>query len=564
MPHKSRWQIDIPNGHLASLLLTSPTAPLSQSQKCYLDAARPDTHYFTPHEFRLWSQRFAAGLRKSGLQPGDRVLLFSGNDLFFPVVFMGIIMAGGIFTGANPTYVARELAFQLQDSGATYLICAATSLDTGIEAARLAGLKREQVFVFDNALYEGRGASQKGCRHWGELVASEAEGRGFAWDALDTPALADTTLALNYSSGTTGRPKGVEITHKNYAANMMQYAHMGTLHPDWEARRARARWLCFLPMYHAMAQSIFISVALLRGTPVYIMPKFDFLQMLEYTQAYRITDLTLVPPVVVMLAKHPAVKNYDLSSVESVGSGAAPLGREVCVEVEKLWPEGKINIKQGWGMTEATCSVLGWDPTEKSLSASVGEPNANCEVKIMREDGTTEITARNERGELWARGQNIMKGYWRNPEATRQTKTPDGWLRTGDIAYVDDQGKFHVVDRMKELIKVKGNQVAPAELEALLLEHPAVADVAVVGAAINNDERPRAYVVLKQGQSTTADEIVRFMDGKVSATKRITGGVVFLDAIPKNPSGKILRKVLREQAAAELKQVAHGGATAKL
>lgn len=352
MPYKSRWTIDVPNTHLASLLLKSPTAPLSQTQPCFLEAARPDTHYFTPHDFRLWSQRFAVGLLKSGLKPGDRVLLFSGNDLFFPVAFMGINMAGGIFTGANPTYVARELAYQLQDSGATYLICASVSLDTGIEAANLAGLSRDRVFVFDNAIYDGAGQARSGCRYWGDLVASPEEGAGFAWEELSTPELADRTLVLNYSSGTTGRPKGVEITHKNYAANMLQYAHLGTLNPDYQARKARARWLCFLPMYHAMAQNIFIAAALYRGTPVYIMPKFDFVQMLEYTQKFRITDLILVPPVVVMLSKHPVVKKYDLSSVEAVGSGAAPLGRETCIEVEKLWPEGKINVKQGWGMTE--------------------------------------------------------------------------------------------------------------------------------------------------------------------------------------------------------------------
>ncbi|KAJ5975723.1 hypothetical protein N7481_009430 [Penicillium waksmanii] len=560
MPYKSRWTIDIPNAHLASILLDSPTAPLSKTNRCFLEAARPESHYFTRHDFRLWSQRFAAGLRKSGLQPGDRVLLFSGNDLFYPVVFMGIIMAGGIFTGANPTYVARELAFQLQDSDATYLICAGSSLDTGLEAAKQAGLDRDRIFVFDNTIYDGPGVGQKGCRHWGELIAPIEEGTGFAWENLSTPEQADTTLVLNYSSGTTGRPKGVEITHKNYVANMLQYNYMASLNPDHAEKLLRARWLCFLPLYHAMAQNIFIAAALTRRTPVYIMPKFDFVKVLEYTQTFRITDFIFVPPVMVLLAKHPAVRQFDLSSVESVGSGAAPLGREVCAEVEKLWPEGKINVKQGWGMTEVTCSMLGWDPREKSASASVGEPNANCEAKMVAEDGMTEILERNQRGELWVRGPNVMKGYWRNPEATKETKTEDGWLRTGDIAYVDDQGKFHVVDRLKELIKVKGNQVAPAELEALLLEHPAIADVAVVGVVINEEERPRAYVVLAPGQSLTAEQVVQFLDGKVAAVKRITGGVIFLEAIPKNPSGKILRKVLREQAQAELKQ----GATAKL
>ncbi|KAL2854126.1 hypothetical protein BJX68DRAFT_39702 [Aspergillus pseudodeflectus] len=556
MPFKSRWQIDVPDAHLASLLLTSPSHPLSQTHRCFSEAARPDTHYFTTHDFRLWCQRFAAGLRKSGLKKGDRVLLFSGNDIFFPVVFLGITMAGGIFSGANPTYVARELAFQLQDSGAIYLLCAEDSLNTGIEAAKLAGLGQDKVFVFNNAIFDGKGEAKQGCRYWGDLVATVEEGSGFAWEDLNTPEKSSTTLALNYSSGTTGRPKGVEISHKNYIANMLQYNHLFYLSSDWKEKSKRARWLCFLPMYHAMAQNIFIAAALNRGVPVYIMPKFDFLKMLEYTEKFHITDYIIVPPVVVALAKHPAVKSgkYDLSSIEAIGSGAAPLGREVCEEVEALWPPGRINIKQGWGMTETTCSILGWDPNEKSFSASVGELNANCEAKIMAEDGVTEL-GRNERGELWVRGQNIMKGYWRNPQATKETKTEDGWLKTGDIAYVDTDGKFHVVDRKKELIKVKGNQVAPAELEAILLEHPAVADAAVIGVPLNNDEAPRAYIVLKPGQSATAKDITTFMDGKVSRIKRITGGVIFQDAIPKNPSGKILRKALREQAKQEMQGV---------
>lgn len=352
MPYKSRWQLDIPNAHLASVLLTSPTHPLSTTHRIFSEAARPDSHYFTTHDFRLWAQRFAAGLRKSGLKTGDRVLLFSGNDLFFPVVFMGTIMAGGIFTGANPTFVARELAYQLQDSGATYLICADGSLDTGIEAAKMAGMTRDRVFVFDNKIFGGRGQGRNGCPYWGELIASVEEGTGFAWDELSTPELANRTLALNYSSGTTGVPKGVEISHKNYVANMLQYNFLAQLNSDYEARNARTRWLCFLPMYHAMAQNIFIACALRRNVPVYIMPKFDFIKVLGYVEKFRITDLILVPPVIVALAKHPAVKNYDLSSVEAVGSGAAPLGREVCEEVENLWEPGKINVKQGWGMTE--------------------------------------------------------------------------------------------------------------------------------------------------------------------------------------------------------------------
>ncbi|KAK2748046.1 hypothetical protein FQN55_004595 [Onygenales sp. PD_40] len=553
MPLKSRWSIPIPDASLPTVIFKSPIAPLSKTRRCFSDASHPDTRFFSRHDYRLWCQRFAAGLRKSGLKTGDRVLLFSSNDLFFPVAFMGIIMAGGVFTGANPTYTPRELAYQLKDSGATYLLCAEGSLDTGITAAESIGMSKDKIFVFNGALFEGKGQAVKGCRHWVELMASAAEGSNFAWDPLTGPGESGRTLALNYSSGTTGVPKGVQITHRNYVANTLQFNHSAYLRSDWEERQREARWLCFLPMYHAMAQNIFIASSLMREIPVYIMAKFDFIQLLESLQKFRITDLTVVPPIAVALAKHPIVKKYDLSSILAVGCGAAPLGREVSEELESLFPAGKLNVRQGWGMTETTCSILGWDPNHTGTSASVGELNPNCEARIMASDGATEL-GRNERGEIWVRGPNIMKGYWNRPDATKETVTEDGWLKTGDIGYVDDTGKFYIVDRIKELIKVKGNQVAPAELEAILLEHPAVADAAVIGVTKDGEEYPRAYITVAPGKSVTADEIVNFIKERVTPTKRITGGVIFIDAIPKNPSGKILRKLLRDQANEEVKR----------
>jgi len=360
-------------------------------------------------------------------------------------------MAGGIFTGANPTYVPRELAYQLQDSGASVLICAEASLETGLEAARMIGFPMERVFVFDDgfATFEGRGRGRDdlGVRHWTSLVASEEEGRKFVWEELDAERVKNTTATLNYSSGTTGVPKGVEITHRNYISNAVQMEFQAALDPKYEEKKKRARLLCFLPLYHAMAQTIYGINAMKRAIPVYVMPKFDFVQMLENVQRFRITSLILVPPVVVAMAKDSRTKQYDLSSVEQVISGAAPLGREVCVELEKLWPPGKINVKQGWGMTEVTCSALGWPPHEFSRSFSVGELNANVEAKIVDEEGN-EIE-RGERGEVWVRGPNIMKGYWRRSNATREAFTPDGWLKTGDVAYVDEDGHFFIVDRKK-------------------------------------------------------------------------------------------------------------------
>lgn len=465
MPLKSRWTIPIPRCTVPTFLFKSPTAELSD-QPAFIDAERPTTHYLTLATYRQWSKRLAAGLIAAGLQPGDAVLLFSGNTLFFPVVLVGTVMAGGIFTGANPTYVAKEVAYQLENSGARFLICSDASMSTGLEAAGLAGMSKERVFVFDDgaATFEGKGQSVQGCAHWSRLIANEADGERFAWE--ESEEASGRTIALNYSSGTTGLPKGVEITHVNYVANTMQHMHLDTLKADYENYRKTQRWLCFLPMYHAMAQTIYCVGAPTNRVPVYIMRKFDFVKLLEAIQNFRITDLQLVPPIVVLMAKSPITKNYDLSSVVYAGSGAAPLGKEISDKFSNLWPPGRMNLKSGYGMTEwvcytesepaftdcltnrFTCSILGWDPEMHSDSFAVGEPNANTQVKLMNEDGTQEVT-QGERGEVWGKGLNVMKGYWKNPKATQETLTEDGWLRTGDIAYVDEKGMVFIVDRKK-------------------------------------------------------------------------------------------------------------------
>ena len=353
MPVTSEYTIDLPVCSLPDLLFKSPTHPLPDSPPSFIDPERPDTHYLTAASHRLWSQRFALGLRRLGVRDGDRILLYSANDLFYPVVFMGTIMAGAIFTGSNPNYVAREVAYQLRDAGAFCLICAEDQLDTGLEAASQAGLPKDRVFVFNNKIYDGYGSDVKGCKYWGSILASPEDAKNYQWPRLNASSdQPNTTLALNYSSGTTGVPKGVEITHRNYVANLLQYNHRASLDPDFPHKNARARWVCFLPMYHAMAQTIFVACAFLRGIPVYVMPKFDFIALLNYIQKFRITDFITVPPIAVALAKAEVVKQFDLSSIETMGCGAAPLGSEISREVEALWPPGQINIKQGWGMTE--------------------------------------------------------------------------------------------------------------------------------------------------------------------------------------------------------------------
>ncbi|CAK7202762.1 hypothetical protein SEUCBS139899_005489 [Sporothrix eucalyptigena] len=577
----SRHTEAVPHCSLQQWIFGSSQGPLVD-KKFMIDADRPDTHYVTKSDYRFLAKRVALGLQDADLARGDRVLLFSGNDIYFPPIFLGILMAGGVFSGANPTFVARELAYQLRDSGAKILITAANSLATALEAADTVGLPRSQVYVLDEvsdappAVAAADKPPQQplpknagGARHWLDLLQGNFR-RALVWDWTEPENPEKTTCCLNYSSGTTGVPKGVEISHRAYVANCVGVVAVGSNEPDVLAQRERSVGLCFLPLYHAYGQTYFVANFAHMDIPVYLMPKFDFVKMLEHIQKFRITNLTLVPPIAVALSKHPLVKKFDLSSVEFVGCGAAPLAQESVLAVQRLWPEGTLSVRQGWGMTEVTCTCLGWHTDTEAEGGSVGELAPNCSARLVEvDDGTGSssatdggapryITEPNKPGELWVSGPTLMTGYWNNPKATASTiyTDPDGtrWLKTGDIAYVnryESGGAFYVVDRRKELIKVKGNQVAPAELEAVLIERPDVVDAAVIGVQVNGEERPRAYIVRVPGTSPTGEEIANWMAARVAPYKRLAGGVVFIDNIPKNPSGKILRKILRDQAANE-------------
>jgi long-subunit acyl-CoA synthetase (AMP-forming) len=283
------------------------------------------------------------------------VLVFSENNIFYPIVFMGIIMAGGIFTGTNPSYLQAELAHQLRDSGAKFMFCNERQLETGLQAAETVGMGHDHVFVFDDeALGDERNggtAITHSCKSWTSLLVPVAHASMFKWEEFDTVE-DNRTICLNYSSGTTGLPKGVEITHYNYVANCTQVIHQIQLDPDEPQRRSRDRQICFLPLYHAMAQTTFLSVRPKRLVPVWIMRKYTLPSLLRNIGRFRISDLLLVPPVLVAMAKSPITRTYDLTSVERVICGAAPLGREACEVFQQLWPAGQVNVKQGWGMTE--------------------------------------------------------------------------------------------------------------------------------------------------------------------------------------------------------------------
>ncbi|EAQ92474.1 hypothetical protein CHGG_00709 [Chaetomium globosum CBS 148.51] len=566
----SRWQVPIPRCSLQQWILGSACGPISDHQ-AFIDPDNHETNYLTMSDYRLLSKRVALGLQKEGIKKGDRVLIFSSNSLLFPSVFLGVLMAGGIVTGANPTFVPRELAYQLKDSGARFLFVAEQAVKTALEAAAEVGLPKDRIFVLGNSTVPtsrlaqapspGPGARGRvdGAHHWTELLAGHPrQAETWSWEEPSNPE--ETTCCLNYSSGTTGVPKGVEISHHSYVANGVGVVHINNMRPDAAERQARERGLAFLPFYHAYGQTYFIANLPHLRIPVYVMPSFDFVKMLSHIQRFRVTTLPVVPPIVVLLAKHPATRQYDLSSIETIASGAAPLTREVCEEVERLFPGKGLFVRQGWGMTEVTCTAIAWDLTSAvGGSAGVGEVYPNCRARLVALDGKTPIEKARVTGELWVTGPTLMRRYWNKPEATAETIVVDAegtrWLRTGDIAFVEEYkpgGIFHVVDRVKELIKVKGNQVAPAELEGVLLENPDVADAAVVGVTIGGEEVPRAYVVRRPQSTASEKDVAAWMEGKVTHYKRLKGGVVFVDAVPKNPSGKILRKQLRDRAKQEV------------
>ncbi|RMJ09137.1 hypothetical protein BHE90_006477 [Fusarium euwallaceae] len=559
MPIKSRFSVTVPNCSIQQWVFGSPSAPISNN-KAWIDPDRPETHYLTYSDARLLAKRIAVGLIDNGLKPGDRVLLIAGNSIFFPTIVFGIWMAGGVFTGAGPSSVTRELAFQLKDSQASFMIAAEGVLDVALDAATQAGMKSDQVFMFDSTWPDSpvlEAEPRKGSRHWTELISSKSKGEDFIWTEPNDSK--NVTCTLNYSSGTTGMPKGVEISHYNHVANGLGVVSFQKLNQEYEVRTRRAAALCFLPMYHAFSQGYFITCFPYERIPVYVMPSFDFPKMLAHIQTLRITKLLAVPPILILMSKHPLARRADLSSIDMIASGAAPLAKDTQREINSMMPQGVSVVRQGWGMTEATCTALSWDPNKPSSSA-VGELMPDCQARLTDIETGAEITTANTSGELWITGPTVMRGYWRNPTATQEAFVSDSdgtrWLRTGDVAYVEEYAQgtlFHIVDRVKELIKVKGFQVAPAELESILLEREDVADAAVIGAVIDGEELPRAYIVkTPSGKDTTEQAIADWLATRVARHKRLRGGVVFVDAIPKIPSGKILRKALRERAQREV------------
>ncbi|WP_037628785.1 AMP-binding protein [Streptomyces aureus] len=469
-------------------------------------------------------RRLAAGLAAEGIGKGDVVALHMPNTILFPVVFYATTTTGGTATTLSPLARPAEVAKQLTDSGARLMV----SVSALVETARAAvALVRRQT---------GRDIEI--------LVCDAADGHRPVLDLLADGDLPDPAIdpnvdvaVLPYSSGTTGAPKGVMLTHRNLCTNLRQ---MNGVHRIHEGDRV----IAILPFFHIFGLTALVNNALQRGATVYVHARFDLDAFLTGLERDRITHAYVAPPVMLALAKHPAVDGLDLSQLRRVICAAAPLDAAVQSAVaDRLGVE----VGQAYGMTELSPAThLHADDDRGEPVGCVGRLLPSTRARLVDPD-TGQDAAAGESGEVWIHGPQVMKGYFGRPEDTDAMVDEDGWLHTGDIARVDADGNWFIVDRVKELIKYKGYQVAPAELEAILVQHPGVADAAVIGVADEEgNEVPKAFVVPASGVPISAAEVMGHVEGQVAPYKRVRR-VEFIEAVPKAASGKILRRELRDR-----------------
>jgi acyl-CoA synthetase (AMP-forming)/AMP-acid ligase II len=460
----------------------------------------------------------AGGLVASGFAKGDVLALMAPNMPEYAVVFHAAAMAGGVVTTINPAYTEPEVRTQLKDCGARILVTVPPLADLASRACT--GTTVAEIYTLGEAA---------GVKPLATLFGAPL--------AEHVPVAPDDVVALPYSSGTTGLCKGVMLTHRNLVGNTAQLLALLQLQPGDSV-------IAVLPFFHIYGMQVMMNGSLRAGSTIVTMPRFDLEQFLRIHQDYRITRSFVAPPIVLALAKHPLVDTFDLGSVKQIMCAAAPLKEELAAAcAERL----NCEVVQGYGMTELSpashLTPPGW-----FKPGSVGVTAPNTETRIVDPLSGADLGP-DEDGEICVRGPQVMKGYLNNPQATAAMIEPDGWLHTGDLGHLDAEGHLYVVDRLKELIKYKGFQVPPAELEAVLLRHPDVTDAAVVGLPDEEaGEIPVGYITLRPGASASREEIMQFAAAQVASYKQIRRLEV-VEAIPKSASGKILRRVLRDAAA---------------
>ncbi|MGW0310058.1 4-coumarate--CoA ligase family protein [Streptomyces flavidovirens] len=485
-----------------------------------IDGTNGDT--ITYSQLDTFHRRIAAALAEAGLRQGDVLALHSPNTIAYPVVFYAATRAGASVTTIHPLSTAEEFAKQLTDSSARWIVTVSPLLGVARRAAELVG-GIEEIFVCDSA---------EGHRSVLDMLTSTAPEPQLTIDPSEDIA------ALPYSSGTTGVPKGVMLTHRSIATNLAQLDPFIPMGPGDHI-------LAVLPFFHIYGLTALMNAPLRNGATVVVLPRFDLDQFLGAIQKHRINGLYVAPPIVLALAKHPAVTKYDLSGLEYIVSAAAPLDAALAQACSRRL--GLPPVLQAYGMTElspGTHVVPRNAPNPPP--GTVGKLLPGTEMRILSLDDPGKDVGVGEEGEIAIRGPQVMKGYLGRPDATAAMIDADGWVHTGDVGRTDADGWLFVVDRVKELIKYKGFQVAPAELEALLLTHEAIADAAVIGVYDEDgNEVPMAYVVPQPAAHLTEDDVMAYVAERVAPYKKVRR-VAFVASVPRAASGKILRRELRE------------------
>jgi len=477
-------------------------------------------------ELENFSSRFSGALKNLGILKGDRVGILAPNCAEFVIAFHGITKSGGVVTTINSGYREREIAHQVQDSGCKILVVHESLTQIFSEARSLIKTDVKAIVVTEEHGTEGS--------FWQLVNSSEPH----ITSGLDTT---NDLAALPYSSGTTGLTKGVMLSHSNLVSNVEQLMGLS----GGASMNDKDVILVHLPLFHIYGMNVLMNPCIAAGATQVMMGRFDMEEFLSLIETHRVTKLFTVPPVGLGLSQYPGVTTRDLTCLEFAMFGAAPLSAELQVKISEVL---NCAVIQGYGMTESS-PVTNIDFTEPGLmkAGSIGPAVANTEEKIVDTEDPDKQLGPDEVGELMVRGPQVMLGYFNNPQATEETLTNDGWLHTGDIGKMDEEGYVWVLDRKKELIKYNGFQVPPAELEGLLIEHPEIADAAVIGKPDEESgEIPKAFVVKTAGSDISEDAVMSFVASKVSTFKHVRE-VEFIDAIPKNPSGKILRRLLKDQ-----------------
>jgi acyl-CoA synthetase (AMP-forming)/AMP-acid ligase II len=477
---------------------------------------------------------------------GDTVLLHSFNEIHYPILFLAVSGAGAIFASSNPGYTPLELAHHLKITNAKFLITEPEMLSPLLEAAKGCGIPDSHVRIFDN--HPGQ-TVPSGFQSWKSLLTHGEKD----WVRFNDKTTSENTpVAYFTSSGTTGLPKAAINSHKNLIAQ-----HELCYGPHIYKRPYEVINIYPLPMFHAAIAPRCHTSTLKLGERSYVMRRFELESYLANIERFKITELFVVSAMAVAIAMSPLIKKYSLKSLRSGLAGAAPLSKETQAAIKPYMAAGA-PFNQVWGMTETSCIATMFPYPENDTTGSVGRAIAGLDMKLVDDDGR-DITALDVVGEMCVRGPSVIKGYFNNPEANAASFDSDGFYHTGDMMYIDGKTKkWYIVDRKKELIKVRAFQVAPPEIEGLLLTHPDIVDVAVIGVPADNamdGEWPRAYVVRRPGvdaKSLTEKDVYKWVESKLAKYKRLDGGVVFRDAIPKNASGKILKRILRDDAKREM------------